>query len=67
MLYDIINHTSKNNRGNRKSMVCITWESVGICYTYLNRIVPKSVHILVDSSSNNFCIPTPPEESIFDI
>ena len=51
--YVIINHTSGNNRGNRNSMVCVTWGSIGICYTYLNRIVPKCVHILADSSTNN--------------
>jgi len=26
---------------------------VDICYTYLNRIVPKCVHILADSSTNS--------------
>jgi len=29
---------------------------VEICYTYLNRIVPKCVHILADSSNNKMIL-----------
>ncbi len=50
--YDIITHTSKPP-WQSVERVCITWGSVEICYTYLNRIVPKRVHILADSSINN--------------
>ena len=40
MCYDIINHTSgKQPWQSEEYKVCITWGSVGICYTYLNRIV----------------------------
>jgi len=46
--YDIITHTSKAP-WQSVERVCITWGSVEICYTYLNRIVPKCVHILADS------------------
>jgi len=45
---DIITHISKPP-WQSVERVCITWGSVEICYTYLNRIVPKCVHILADS------------------
>ncbi len=47
---DIINHTFEKQPWQPEYDMGITWEgSVEICYTYLNRIVPKCVHILADS------------------
>ena len=48
----IKSHFRKNNHGAGKITVCIAWGSDEICYTYLNRILPKGVHISADSSTN---------------